>query len=215
MDKKSESLIPRSTSYLNDDELKELLKRENLSEVKSILYNNYYSLVSSIVSKYAKRAPHLRDDLFSVGLLALARSLSRLEKRAHDNITATVSVRVHGALRDFVLQERNKLMSDNTIRRRKGEGEIHLANETDCRISIKSRSSRHSRFNIVDEYDELNYIIEQDSRLERQVLKKNIIKLRAKGHTDEEVGEILNVHVDTVRKIRHEIMNKRQKLNNY
>jgi len=144
------------------------LRQHDSKKVKDRIIQNFMGIGCSIALSYHASTKVEADELKSVALLAIVKSVNRLHSLKHDNVHGYITSYIHNDLRRF-LEKQNK---------------VKLQQVDSFDKADKNRSLSELR-------DALDFIIHNDREHE-------IVNLRLKGKTRKDIAEIMGLNVKTV-----------------
>ena len=165
----------------------------------------YETLVARIVASFLKKIPAnvQRDDLMSVGMIAVWQSLAK--GQTHENVEAYISIRVRGAILD-------ELRAQDWLPRRvreSSEDVYHIcdAKEVETLVSIDARPQEEA-LDLAREHQILLNVLERLPSRERRILEAHYLQ----GIKFEDIAKELGVSAPRVSQLHTKAMARLKEL---
>lgn len=197
-------------------------RRITAEEVKK-LFMSHVRLGIKIATTQTWRVENLENDIVQVSMLAIAKAIVLAVDRLHDNnITPYIASRIKGEIINYCHRQSN-VVPQRTLSRKKKDDTLYqavklrfldfqsvLANEKSFlpwKTKIEEKLGR-----LADEsnqvWEHIEDSINQDQNLRRREYKRQIIRLKAEGYSTEEISEILDMGLSTVKEMLLEVKKK-------
>lgn len=184
-------------SFCTDEEKLELLKKVRAGDKVAIerMILSHVRLAISIVNRYVAVGGlyHLANDLDSAAMEGIVLAVNRVAEGGmanHENVTGYIVRYIHNSI----------------IRTAQHDSAIYVPRRQKDRIVEPLRNSipgKDSQLNIqqLEFWDLIDSLTDDD-------LEKRILKLRSKGHTDAEIGELIGLNRLQVLRIRTDLFRR-------